>query len=59
MRNEPNIPTSNSFEPQASFDDPWKEGLELYFEPFLAFFFPVVHELIDWSRSYESLEQEF
>ena len=34
-------------------------ALELYFEPFLAFFFPVVHELIDWSRSYEALEQEF
>jgi hypothetical protein len=59
MNDELNIPASNSSEPQASFDDPWKEGLELYFEPFLAFFFPAVHELIDWSRSYESLEQEF
>jgi hypothetical protein len=59
MSDEQNIPASNSSEPQASFDDPWKEGLELYFEPFLAFFFPVVHKLIDWSRSYESLEQEF
>jgi hypothetical protein len=59
MSDELNITASNSSEPQASFDDPWKEGLELYFEPFLAFFFPAVHELIDWSRSYESLEQEF
>ena len=59
MSDEQNIPASNSSEPQASFDDPWKEGLELYFEPFLAFFFPAVHKLIDWSRSYESLEQEF
>lgn len=59
MSDEPSIQATNPSEPQASFDDPWKEGLELYFEPFLAFFFPVVHELIDWSRSYESLEQEF
>jgi hypothetical protein len=59
MSDEPSIQPTNPSEPQASFDDPWKEGLELYFEPFLAFFFPVVHELIDWSRSYESLEQEF
>ncbi|MEP0873862.1 hypothetical protein NDA01_29575 [Trichocoleus desertorum AS-A10] len=36
MSDELNIPTSNSSESQASFDDPWKEGLELHFEPFLA-----------------------
>ena len=59
MSDETNIPSSNPSEPRASFDDPWKEGLELYFEPFLTLFFPAVHELIDWRRSYESLEQEF
>ena len=59
MSDETNISSSNPSEPRASFDDPWKEGLELYFEPFLALFFPAVHELIDWRRSYESLEQEF
>lgn len=45
-------------EPPASYDDPWKQGLEQYFEPCLEFLFPAVHQLIDWSRSYESLEQE-
>jgi Putative transposase, YhgA-like len=44
---------------QAEYDSPWKEALEVYFEPFLALLFPAVHELIDWSRPYESLEQEF
>ncbi len=44
---------------QAEYDSPWKEALEVYFEPFLALLFPAVHALIDWSRPYESLEQEF
>jgi hypothetical protein len=29
--------------PQANYDSPWKEALEHYFEPFLAFFFPQAH----------------
>ena len=40
------------------FDSPWKEALDAYFEQFLAFFFPRVHEGVDWSRGYESLDQE-
>jgi len=43
----------------AEYDSPWKEALEVYFEPFLSLLFPAVHALIDWSRPYESLEQEF
>jgi hypothetical protein len=40
------------------FDSPWKEALDEFFEPFLALLFPHVHEVIDWSRGYESLDTE-
>ena len=30
----------------------------MYFQPFLALFFPDAHAEIDWSRGYESLDQE-
>src|SRR4051794_20490191 len=43
----------------SDFDGPWKEALDQYFEAFLAFFFPVAHAEIDWSRGYESLDTEF
>jgi hypothetical protein len=43
---------------QASYDSPWKEALEQYFEPFLAFFFPKAHNEIDWQRGYEFLDKE-
>jgi hypothetical protein len=33
--------------PQADYDNPWKEALEQYFEAFLAFFFPQAHAEID------------
>ena len=41
------------------YDSPWKEALDVYFEPFLALLFPEVHRQIDWSRGYESLDKEF
>jgi hypothetical protein len=40
------------------FDSPWKEILEVYFEDFILFFFPLVHAEIDWSRGYDFLDQE-
>lgn len=40
------------------YDSPWKEVLEKYFEDFTAFFFPTVHEGIDWARGYELLDKE-
>ena len=43
----------------ADYDSPWKEALDGYFEPFLAFLFPQVHRQIYWSRGYESLDKEF
>src|SRR6059036_3522024 len=42
----------------ADYDSPWKEALDLYFEAFLAFFFPHIHKDINWSRGYEPLDKE-
>ena len=39
-------------------DSPWKEVLEVYFEAFLAFFFPGAHDEIDWSRAHVFLDKE-
>jgi hypothetical protein len=43
----------------ADYDSPWKEALDVYFEPFLALLFPPIHAQIDWSRGSESLDKEF
>jgi hypothetical protein len=43
----------------ADYDSPWKEALDVYFEPFLALLFPPVHAQIDWSRGSEALDKEF
>ena len=45
-------------EQRADYDSPWKEALERYFEPFMAFFFPQAHRDIEWSRGYEFLDKE-
>jgi hypothetical protein len=41
------------------YDSPWKKAIDVYFEPFLAFFFPELHAEIDWRRGHESLDKEF
>ena len=41
-----------------TYDSPWNEALDIYFEPFVAFFFPAAHTEIDWSRGYEALDKE-
>ena len=41
------------------FDSPWKEALQRYFQPFLAFFYPAIYADIDWARGYDSLDKEF
>jgi hypothetical protein len=43
----------------ADYDSPWKDALDLYFQSFLALFFPLIYADIDWSRGYESLDKEF
>jgi hypothetical protein len=45
--------------PSDDYDSPWKEALQVYLPSFLAFFFADIHEGIDWSRGYESLDKEF
>ncbi len=42
----------------ADWDTPWKEALELYFAEFLQFFFPWIHDNIDWSKPCEFLDKE-
>ncbi|MGH9840722.1 MAG: DUF4351 domain-containing protein [Blastocatellia bacterium] len=39
-------------------DSAWKEMLDEYLRAFLKFFFPQIHEEIDWRRGYESLDKE-
>ncbi len=43
---------------QGDFDSPWKEAVEYYFKDFMAFFFPVIHNDLDWSRNYEFMDKE-
>ncbi len=43
---------------QTDYDSPWKEALERFFEPFMAFFFPVAHAGIDWTRGYAFKDKE-
>jgi hypothetical protein len=40
------------------FDSPWKESLEQFLEQFTEFFFQSLHAAIDWTRGYESLDNE-
>ena len=45
-------------EPASEFDGPWKEALDWYFAPFLAFFFPLAHAGIDWAKEPEFVDKE-
>jgi hypothetical protein len=45
-------------EQKPDYDSPWKEVLELYFQQFLAFFFPQIHSETDWSKGYQFLDKE-
>ncbi len=31
----------------ADYDSPWKEALDVYFEPFLSLLFPTIHAQLD------------
>mgnify|MGYP000140792943 CR=1 FL=1 len=42
----------------SDYDSPWKEAIDIYFEPFMEFFFHQAYQEIDWSRGYESLDTE-
>ncbi len=44
----------------SDYDSPWKEALDRYFEPFLAFFLPDAHAGIDWMMDLpKELTQQF
>ena len=40
------------------YDDTWKEALEKYLPAFLALCFPDLHQIIDWSQPYRSLDAQ-
>jgi hypothetical protein len=42
----------------SEFDTPWKEALDRFLRAFLEFFFPHIHQAIDWTRGYEVLDNE-
>jgi hypothetical protein len=41
------------------FDNPWKVLLEKYFQQFMSFFFPEIHDDINWAQGYDFMDQEF
>ena len=41
------------------YDSPWKDILETYFRQFLAFFFPLIENDLNWEKGYEFLDKEF
>lgn len=41
-----------------AYDSPWKGILDRYFPAFIAFFFPEIHQEINWSQGYEILDKE-
>ncbi len=42
----------------SDFDNAWKEAIDAFFEPFMAFFFGEAHHEIDWARGFEMLDKE-
>jgi hypothetical protein len=42
----------------SDFDTAWKQALEWFFEPFLALFFPAIHNDVDWTREPVFLDKE-
>ncbi|MBE9220133.1 RpnC/YadD family protein [Dolichospermum flos-aquae] len=42
----------------ANYDETWKEAIGEYFELFLQFFYPEIHQQIDWTKQPISLDKE-
>ena len=42
----------------ANYDEPWKEAIGDYFELFLSFFYPQIHQEINWNQPPISLDKE-
>ncbi|BAZ79950.1 hypothetical protein PN497_03065 [Sphaerospermopsis kisseleviana CS-549] len=45
-------------ETTANYDQTWKEAITQYFESFIQFFYPNLHQKIDWSKTPISLDKE-
>jgi len=43
---------------RSKYDSAWKEIIEKLFEDFLEFFFPVMHQVIDFTKKFEFLDKE-
>lgn len=39
-------------------DSPWKDIIASYFEAFMVFFFPKIHQLINWNDEYQFMDNE-
>ncbi|WP_413171187.1 hypothetical protein [Anabaena azotica] len=42
----------------ANYDETWKEAIGDYFDSFLTFFYPEIHQQIDWTKTPISLDKE-
>jgi hypothetical protein len=42
----------------ANYDETWKEAIGDYFDSFLTFFYPEIHQQIDWTKTPLSLDKE-
>jgi Putative transposase, YhgA-like len=45
-------------ETTANYDDPWKNAITQYFESFMLFFYPAIHQQINWHKTPISLDKE-
>jgi len=52
------VKTSLSANETGDYDSAWKDVIEELFEPFLAFYFPHIHQDIDFSKGYTFLSKE-
>ena len=43
-------------ESRDEYDNPWKEAISIYFQPFIELLFPDVNAIVDWTREYEFLD---
>lgn len=41
------------------FDNPWKLLLDKYFQQFMVFFFPEIHDDINWTKGFDFMDKEF
>ncbi|MCP4148802.1 MAG: hypothetical protein GY757_13735, partial [bacterium] len=50
--------TAKTEPPKSKYDSAWKKVIRELFEDFLAFFFPKIHDAIDFTKEVEFLDKE-